>query len=79
MKKIFTSLFIIALSFNFANADNIKQSKDVNKTMSDDEFMKEFMRLDKNIEIKKKKIDELEKTNKKIDEIIDLLNKNKLK
>jgi hypothetical protein len=31
--------------------------------MSDDEFMKQFMALDKEIEIKEKKIEELKKLN----------------
>jgi hypothetical protein len=54
------------LVFNFVNANELKQSKDTNKTMSNEEFMKEFTRLNKKSEETKK----LEKT---VDEIINKL------
>lgn len=54
MKKIFLGLLIIGLSFSFVNAES-KNSK------SDDEFMKEFMQLDKKVKDEKNKQAKLEK------------------
>ncbi len=61
MRKIFISIFIISISFSFVNAES-KNSK------SDDEFMKEFMQLDKKVKDEKNKQAELkiEKENTKI-------------
>lgn len=68
-----TLLSIFAIS---SNADSTK-AKDTNKTMTDDEFMKEFMRLDKNIEIKKEKNEELKTLNKTLDKALDSVNTKK--
>jgi hypothetical protein len=79
MKKLLHSiLFIVTLVANPMHADT-NTTKDTNKTMANDEFMKEFMRLDKNIEIKRKKTEELKKQNKTLDEILDLLDTKKSK
>lgn len=75
-------LLILALLSIFAislNADNTK-AKDTNKTMTDDEFMKEFMKLDKQEKDAKaktakteKELAEAKKTGKTLDEIGNLL------
>lgn len=70
---ILALLSILAIS---SNADST-QVKDTNKTMTDDEFMKEFMRLDKNIEIKKEKNEELKTLNKTLDKALDSVNTKK--
>lgn len=57
MKKIFISIFIIAISFSFVNAES-KNSK------SDDEFMKEFMQLDKKVKEEENKQARLEERQK---------------
>lgn len=82
MKKTFLFLLAIALISDFTYAETVKSSKSVkqsdsNQTMTDDEFMKEFMRLDKEIEIKKKKTEELKKLNKTLDEALNLVNTKK--
>lgn len=72
-------LLILALLSVFAissSADSTK-IKDTNKTMTDDEFMKEFMKLDKNIEIKKEKNEELKTLNKTLDKALDSVNTKK--
>lgn len=61
------------LVFNFVNANELKQSKDTNKTMSNEEFMKEFTRLNKKSEETKKKLEETKKLEKTVDEIINKL------
>lgn len=63
MKKIFISIFIIALSFTFASSETSKTT-DTNQTMSNAEFMKRFMALDKK-----------EKEAIKVGETLDELNK----
>lgn len=79
MNKLLSFILLaIVLISNSAYAETIKSSKSVkqfdsNKTMSDDEFMKQFMALDQKVEIKNKKIEELDKTIKTLDEINKLL------
>lgn len=75
-------LLILALLSIFAislNADNTK-TKDTNKTMTDEEFMKQIMALDqeeKNAKAKtaktEKELEEAKKTGKTLDEIGNLL------
>lgn len=69
MKKIFISIFIIALSFNFANAES-------KATKTDAEWIKEFQDLekreketDKKIEKSKEKTKALDKLEKTVDEL----------
>lgn len=55
MKKNLSSIFLsVTLICNFVYAETIKSS-DKNSTMSDEEFMKQFMTLDQQIELEKKK------------------------
>lgn len=74
MKKLlFSIILIISLSFNFANAEEIKQTKQVKETKKkelskeDEEFLKEFKKLDDESK-------EIEKTRKTLDEIKNKLN-----
>lgn len=73
MRKIFISIFLISFIFNFVNAEEIKQTKQVKETKKkelskeDEEFLKEMERLDK----ESKKIEETRKT---LDEIKNKLN-----
>lgn len=67
MKRIFLPLFMIAISFNFANAEETKQNKQVKETKKkelseEDKLIAQFMKT--NNEIK-----EIEKTQKTVDEI----------
>ena len=73
MKKIFLPLFMIAISFNFANAES-------KPTTTDAEWIKEFQDLEKRekqaderIKKSKSEIESLDKAQKTVDEI-----KNKL-
>ena len=75
-KMIFFTLLTITLVCNYIYAEDTK-TKDINKTMTDEEFMKEFMRLDKNIEIKKGKNEELKILNNTLDKALDLVNTKK--
>jgi hypothetical protein len=82
IRLIFTIFCTATLVCNSVYAETTKSSTSVkqadsNKTMTDDEFMKEFMRLDKEIEIKKKKTEELKKLNKTLDEGLNLVNHKK--
>ena len=68
-------LLILALLSIFAissNADSTKV-KDTNKTMTDDEFMKEFMKLDKQEKDAERKLEATKKLGKTLDEIGDKL------
>ena len=75
-KMIFFTLLTITLVCNYIYAEDTK-TKDINKTMTDEEFMKEFMRLDNNIEIKKGKNEELKILNNTLDKALDLVNTKK--
>ncbi len=72
MSKLLLSVLLATMLIdNFAYAETIKSTKkiksaDTNQTMSDDEFMKEFMKLDQELEAAKK-------TGKTLDEINKLL------
>ena len=72
MRKIFISIFLISFIFNFVNAEEIKQTKQVKETKKkelskeDEEFLKEFMKTENELK-------EIRKTQKTVDEI-----KNKL-
>ncbi len=63
------------LSSNFIHAETSKQLKsdkkttDVNKTMTNDEFMKQFMTLDKKEKDAEKKLEETRKLRKTVDEL----------
>lgn len=71
MNKLLILVLLSILSF-LLNAEEIKQSKDTNKTMSNDEFMKRFMALEQ----REKEAKELGKT---LDEINKLLGVDKKK
>lgn len=67
MKKIFISIFLISFIFNFVNAEEVKQTKEVKqinkKELSEeDKLIAQFMKT--NNEIK-----QIEKTQKTVDEI----------
>lgn len=78
--KIFLSIFLISFIFNFANAEEINQSKSsIKKELSkeDEEFIQQFKKLDG--EVKKEKVKtaemenktkELEKLEKTVDKLI---------
>jgi len=78
MKKfLFSIILITTLASSFVYAEEIKQSKDTNKTMSNDEFMKRFMALEQREKDAKAKTGELKKLNKTLDEALDLVNTKK--
>ena len=69
MKKIFISIFLISFVFNFANAENLNNSK----PMTNEEFLKKMQQQEekqKDIEKKLKQTREMQKT---VDEIKDKL------
>ena len=76
MKKIFISIFLISFIFNFANAEEVKQTQQLKETKKkelskeDEEFLKEMERLDK-------KIKTLDETQKTVDGIKDKLSVDK--
>ena len=76
MKKIFISIFLISFVFNFANAEEIKQTKQVKETKKkelskeDEKLIAEFMKSEKELKDSK----ELGKT---LDEINNKLGTNK--
>ncbi len=78
MKKLLFLMLSMLLSGNFIYAEISKQLKsdkkttDVNKTMTNDEFMKEFMKLEQELATAKK-------TGKTLDEINSLLGVDKKK
>lgn len=47
MNFLFYIFLTITLIFNFTNAKELKVSKNTNKTMSDEEFMKQWEQLEK--------------------------------
>jgi hypothetical protein len=64
MNKLIILVLLSILSL-LLNAEEIKQSKDFNKTMSNDEFMKKWKVLEQREKVaneKIKKIDEIQKT-----------------
>ncbi|MDD5387319.1 MAG: hypothetical protein PHQ22_09010 [Sulfuricurvum sp.] len=79
MKKIlFSTISIIFLMYTSINADSIKSSKNIkssdqNKSMTDDEFMKQFMALDKREKKAKEELEASKRTGKTLDEINNLL------
>lgn len=82
MNFIFYIFLTITLFVNFSNAKEIKSSKDTNKTMSDEEFMKQWEQLEKE---KKEAIDkeansraDLEATKKRRKDLDEILNKLKI-
>ena len=52
MKKIFISIFLISFIFNFANAEEVKQTQQLKETKKkelskeDEEFLKKMEKLD---------------------------------
>ena len=54
MKKIFISIFIIAISFNFLNAEESKKDKKY-ENMSEEQLIAEFMKSDKELKQEKTK------------------------
>lgn len=79
MSKLLSSMLLaIALISNLAYAEAIKSTKktksaDINKTASDEEFMKRFMVLDQEEKDAKAKTKAIEDEGKKLDEINKLL------
>ena len=73
MKKIFISIFIIAISFSFVNAESkpIKTDAELMKEMED--LVKQEKEAEQRIKKSKKEIEALDKAQKTVDEI-----KNKL-
>ena len=73
MKKIFISIFIIAISFSFVNAESkpIKTDAELMKEMED--LVKQEKEAEQRIKKSKKEIEALDKAQKTADEI-----KNKL-
>ncbi len=84
MKKIFISIFIIALSLTFVSAETSK-AKDNNKVMTDEEFLRQFTALNKEekdiknktlkMEKKLEKTKQIGKTLDEINSLIDLKHK----
>lgn len=62
MRKIILGLFIVFLTVSSINADD-------NKTMSDEEFMKQFMKLEQRQQEAKAKTKALEKLEKTVDKL----------
>ncbi len=77
MKKIFISIFLISFVFNFANAEDLNNSK----SMTKEEFLKKMQQLEnekqntkaKTIQLQKE-ANEAKELGKTIDEIKDKLN-----
>lgn len=78
MNKLLILVLLSILSF-LLNAEEIKQSKDTNKTMSNDEFMKRFMALEQREKDAKAKTMSIKKTGEVLDEINQLLGVDKKK
>ncbi|MDD5387332.1 MAG: hypothetical protein PHQ22_09075 [Sulfuricurvum sp.] len=85
MNKLLSSILLVTILIsNYAHAETINSSKkiksnDINQTMSDDEFMKQFMKLDQK---EKKATEELEtskRLGKTLDEVNQLLDADKQK
>ena len=72
MKKIFISIFIIFISFTFANAEEVKKDKKY-ENMSEEQLMAEFMKLDKDGKKLDVEIKQIDKAQKSVDEIKDKL------
>jgi|GEM_PF-4174623 len=74
MKITISIIFITLFSINLIS-DEIKKTdeklikKQEQKTMTDDEFLKKFMKLDKEVEDAKAKTKALEKLEKTVDEV----------
>lgn len=74
MKIIISIIFITLFSINLIS-DEIKKTDEKQiknqeqKTMTDDEFLKKFMKLDKEVEDAKAKTKALEKLEKTVDEV----------
>lgn len=80
MKKIFISIFLISFIFNFANAEEIKQTKEINKkelSKEDEEFIKKWQQLEQREKEAKNKTDEAKKMGKTLDELNKQLEKDK--
>ena len=75
MKKIFISIFLVSFIFNFANAEEIKQTKELSS--NEDDSSKKTLELQerlKKIQERGKKIDEEEERLKKLRKTVDELN-----
>lgn len=77
-KMIFFTLLTITLVCNYIYAEDTK-TKDTNKTMTNDEFMKRFMALEQREKDAKAKTMSIKKTGEVLDEINQLLGVDKKK
>ncbi len=80
MKKIFISIFLISFIFNFANAEEVKQTKETSKkelSKEDEEFIKRIEQLDKKSKEVKNNLEESKKMGKTLDELNKQLEKDK--
>ena len=68
MKKIFISIFLISFVFNFANAEEIKQTKQVKETKKK-ELSKEDEEIIARIMKNEEELKEIDKLNKNLDEL----------
>lgn len=80
MKTFISTAIVLLLAANLIYAETPKQSKtnDVNKTMTDEEFMSQFMILDKrqkDAEAKTLKMKEKTKAIEKLEKTVDELGK----
>lgn len=75
MKKIFISIFLISFIFNFANAEEVKQSKqikDTNKNELDnneDDSSKKLLELQERLKKTQKRTEDLKELRKTVDEL----------
>jgi flagellar biosynthesis protein FliP len=72
MKKIFISIFLISFTFNFANAEEVKQTKQVKETKKkelskeDEKLVAEFMKSEKELKDSKELGKTLDEINNKL-------------
>lgn len=75
MKKIFITLFLISFVLNFANAEEVKQSKqikDTNKNELDnneDDSSKKLLELQERLKKTQKRTEDLKELRKTVDEL----------
>lgn len=80
MKKIVISILLMSFIFNFANAEEVKQTKETSKkelSKEDEEFIKRIEQLDKKSKEVKNNLEESKKMGKTLDELNKQLEKDK--
>jgi hypothetical protein len=85
MNKLLSYMLLVTILIsNYAHAETIKSSKklksnDTNQAMSDDEFMKQFMKLDQKEKKANEELEASKRLGKTLDEVNQLLDADKEK